>query len=167
MLPLEVTWREFLDRSDITVKKLAYNLQKITLRCKISKAKTRNTSLENPLTKNSNTVLHPLLITFLAYDNNGLSQPLIVTLQVRNCGFQKMLLDRGLLVELINRKLAIKIRPWPKIFLASYIKVSLANDLITVLSEYVKISVNIHGVEAVIWAWLVDIGIYDLLLRIS
>lgn len=44
----------------------------------------------------------------------------------------------------------MKIRPCPKIFLDSRIRVSLANDSITVLSEYIKIPVNIQEVETVV-----------------
>lgn len=90
----------------------------------------------------------------------------MVTSWVRDSCFQKTLLDGGSLVELINRKLVMKMRPRPKIFSDSRIKVSLANDSVTVLSEYVKISVNVQGVEAVVRAWLVDVGVYDLLLGV-
>lgn len=55
----------------------------------------------------------------------------------------------------------MKIRLRPKIFLDSCIKISLANNSVIVLSEYVKISVNVQEVEAVIRPWLVDVGVYD------
>lgn len=90
----------------------------------------------------------------------------MVTSWVCDSCFQKTLLDGGSLVELINRKLVMKTRPRPKIFSDSRIKVSLANDSVTVLSEYVKIPVNVQGVEAVVRAWLVDVGVFDLLLGV-
>lgn len=62
-LPLEITLREFLDQSDITIKELAYNIQKITPRYRICKAKSRKTSQVPPATS-FNTVLHLLPITF-------------------------------------------------------------------------------------------------------
>ena len=34
------------------------------------------------------------------------------------------------------------------------------------LSEYVKIPVNVQGIEAIIRAWLVDVEVYDLLLGV-
>ncbi len=43
---------------------------------------------------------------------------------------------------------------------------SLANDDLTTLTEYVKIRVNFQGVEAVFKVWLVDVEFYDLLLGI-
>lgn len=58
-LPLEITLGEFLDQSDITIKELAYNMQKITPRYRIHKAKPRNTSQEVPPATSSNAVLHP------------------------------------------------------------------------------------------------------------
>ena len=57
-------------------------------------------------------------------------------------------------------------KPRPKIFSDSRIKVSLANDSFTVLSEYVKIPVNVQGIEAIIRAWLVDVEVHDLLLGV-
>lgn len=38
---------------------------------------------------------------------------------------------------------------------------SLANDNITTLDEYVVIPINIEGVKAVIKAWFVDVEVYD------
>lgn len=85
---------------------------------------------------------------------------------VRNFCLEKTLLDGGSLVELINRKLVAGMKPRPKIFSDSRIKVSLANDSFTVLSEYVKIPVNVQGIEAIIRAWLVDVEVHDLLLGV-
>ena len=39
-LPVEVTLGEFLDRSNVTIKELAYNMQKTTPRYRIRKVKT-------------------------------------------------------------------------------------------------------------------------------
>ena len=44
---------------------------------------------------------------------------------------------------------------------------SLANDSITTLTEYVRIPVNVEGVEAMVKAWLVNVEVYDLLLGVS
>ena len=60
----------------------------------------------------------------------------------------------------------MRMRPKPRIFSDSRIKVSLANDSVTVLSKYVKIPVNVQGIEAVVRAWLVDVEIYNLLLGV-
>lgn len=141
-------------------------MQKITLRYRTRKGKTKNTPQEVPPATSSNAVLHPPPITSSACDDNGLSQPLMVTSWVRDSCFQKTLLDGGSLVELINRKLVMKMRPRHKIFSDSRIKVSLANDSVMVLSEYFKIPVNVQEVEAMIRAWLLDVGVYDLLLGI-
>lgn len=42
-----------------------------------------------------------------------------------------------------------------------------ANDSVTILDEYVVISINMEKVEAVIKAWLLDVEIYNLLLSIT
>lgn len=43
---------------------------------------------------------------------------------------------------------------------------SLANNNLIILTEYVKIRVNIEGVETAIKVWLIDVEVYDLLLDI-
>ena len=78
----------------------------------------------------------------------------------------KTLLDSGSMVELINWSLINKMNPRPLIFRNGHLRVSLANDDLTTLIKYVKIQVNVEGVEAVIKVWLVDIEVYDLLLSI-
>lgn len=57
--------------------------------------------------------------------------------------------------------------PGPAIQRDGRIRVSLANDSVTTLNKYVIIPINVEGVEAVIKAWLVDVGVYDLLLGIT
>lgn len=146
-LPLEITHEELLDRLDITIKELAYNMQKTTPRYQIRKAKTGNIEQQIPPATSSNAVLHSLPITSSACDDNGLIKFFMVTLWVRDVCFQKTLLDGGSLVVLINRKLVMKMRPRPRNFIDSRIKVSLANDSITESSEYVNIPVNVQGVE--------------------
>lgn len=145
-LPLEITHEELLDRLDITIKELAYNMQKTTPRYQIRKAKTGNIEQHIPPATSSNAVLHSLPITSSACDDNGLIKFFMVTLWVRDVCFQKTL-DGGSLVVLINSKLVMKMRPRPRNFIDSRIKVSLANDSITELSEYVNIPVNVQGVE--------------------
>jgi len=42
----------------------------------------------------------------------------------------------------------------------------LINDFVTTLRKYVLISINVEEIEAVIKAWLIDVEVYDLLLRV-
>lgn len=59
-LPIEVTLGKFLDRSDVTIKELAFNMKKTTPRYRIRKAKTRDAPQQDqPPTTSSNAVLHP------------------------------------------------------------------------------------------------------------
>lgn len=78
----------------------------------------------------------------------------------------KTLLDGDFIVELISWSLVKKMSPRPLIFQDRQLRVSLANDNLTTLTEYVKIQVNMEGVDAMIKAWLDDIEVYDLLLGI-
>lgn len=56
--------------------------------------------------------------------------------------------------------------PQPFIFQNGHLCVSLANDDLTILTEYIKIWVNVKKIEVIIKVWLVDIKVYDLLLGI-
>lgn len=158
-LPLEITVGEMLDSSDTTVKELAYQMQRSTPRYRVKRSKPVETTRTSKV--QSNAILYPPPVTAQAYDDDGLSEPLMITSWIQG------LLDGGSLVELLNRKLIHKIRLTPRIFRDEQIKVSLANDMITTLNEYITIPVNVSGIEAVVKAWLVDVGVYDLLLGVA
>lgn len=53
------------------------------------------------------------------------------------------------------------------IYKDSRVKMSLATNIITTLSKFVKISVNVQGVKIIIRTWLINIKEYDLLLSVS
>ena len=57
--------------------------------------------------------------------------------------------------------------PRPKIFVDGKVLVSLANDTVTTLVRYVLMLVDVEGVQAVIKAWVIDVEVYDLLLRVN
>ena len=78
----------------------------------------------------------------------------------------KTLLDGGSIVELISQSLVRKMSPRPLIFRDRQLRVSLANDNLTTLTEYVKIRVNVEGLDTMIMAWLIDVKVYDFLLGI-
>ncbi|MCJ1346904.1 hypothetical protein MMC31_005124 [Peltigera leucophlebia] len=149
-LPLEVTVREFLDRSDSTIREMAYNMQRSTPRYRVKKSKViRDEEEEN----------HAV--------NDGMSLPLMISSWVLNQHLSRTLLDGGSLVELLSKRFIHKMKPRPTIQRDGRIRVSLANDSVTTLDEYVVIPINVEGVEAVIKAWLVDVEVYDLLLGIT
>lgn len=52
----------------------------------------------------------------------------------------------------------------PTVYTDGRLRVSLANNTLTILNEYIKLPVNVRGVTAFIKAWLVDMDVYDLLL---
>lgn len=72
-LPLEIILGEFLDQSDITIKKLVYNMYKITPYYRICKAKTWNTLSENLPAPSFNAISHPSPITSSTCDDDSLS----------------------------------------------------------------------------------------------
>lgn len=78
----------------------------------------------------------------------------------------KTLLDDGFIVELISWSLINRMSFRPLIFRDGHLRVSLVNNDLTILTEYVKIQVNIKEVEPIIKAWPVDVEVYDLLLGI-
>ena len=83
----------------------------------IPKATTRDAQQQDQTpTTSSNAVSHDAPITSSACDDDGLSQPLMVSSWVRDSCLQKMLLDGGSSVELINKKFVARMRPRPEIF---------------------------------------------------
>jgi len=57
-----------------------------------------------------------------------------------------MLLDRGSIVELIDRSKVLEILPPPKVYTDDYLRVSLATDTIYILNNYIFLLVNLEGV---------------------
>ena len=41
------------------------------------------------------------------------------------------------------------------------------NNTLTTLTSFIMISVNVKGIKAVVKAWIVDVKVYDILLRVS
>lgn len=57
-------------------------------------------------------------------------------------------------------------KPPPYIHSDGHLRVCLATDVISTLTNYVHLPVNVEGVRALIKAWVVDNQVYDLLLGI-
>lgn len=66
----------------------------------------------------------------------------MVTLWAQRLQMERTLLDGGSMVKLINRELVNKMIPRLPIYRDSKVKISLANDATTTLSEFVKILEN-------------------------
>lgn len=66
-----------LDSSDTTVKELAYQMQRSTPRYRVKRSKP----VERTRTSNvqSNAILYPPPVTAQAYDDDRLSEPLMIT----------------------------------------------------------------------------------------
>lgn len=106
-------------------------------------------------------------ITARVLEDDGMSLPLMISSRVLNQYLLKALLDGGSLVKLLSKQFVHGMKPRPAIKKDGHIRVSLANDSITILDKYVIISINVERVEVVIKAWLVDVEVYDLLLGIT
>lgn len=169
--PVNITTGQLLNLSDTAVKQMAFSLQRCTPRYRVRK--TRKLPIDDEDVIDSSLVssavakvtTSPPVITSRAHDDDG-SQPIMVTAWVNDLQMPKTLLDGGSMVELISRSLINKMNPRPLIFRDGHLRVSLANDDLTRLTEYVKIRANVEGVEAIIKAWLVDVEVYNLLLGI-
>ena len=143
--PINITAGQLFNISDTVMKQMAFSLQRCTPRYQMKKTRRLpinehdvidNTFITNAVAK---AVTTPLVITFRAYDDNGKSQPMMITTWVNNLRMPKTLLDSGSMVELISRSLVRKISPRPLIFRDGQLCISLANDDLTTLTEYVKI----------------------------
>lgn len=171
-LSLELTVEKLLNRSNIIIKDLAFNMQRSTSRYRIKRSKI---NVENDTQKIETVQVSMLISTAVlsskvivrAYEDNDLSKPFMINFWIETQRLSKSLLNEGSLVKLLNRKVYNRMKPKPKVRTNEYIRISLVNDSIIIFREYVLISVNVKGIEAVIKTWLIDVKVYDLLLRVS
>ena len=154
-LLIQLSLGELLDRSDQTIKELAYNMQRATPRYRIRK----NPSASHGAAKTSvnqttlaAAAMLPPHVTAFAYKDDGQSKPVMCTSWIFSTKLSRTLLDNGLLVELISRKKLNQLTPRPKVYTDGFLKVSLATDKLNTLTDYTIIPVNVEGVEATVKA---------------
>ena len=169
-LPLEISLGELLDRSESTVKELAYNLQKATPRYRVRKPKGQK-AMEDDIQPTqavfSGAAMLPPAVTARAYDDDGQSCPLMITAWIKDTKLPRALVDGGSLIELVSEKCINRLKPKPLVRKDGFLRVSLATDSIDTLRHYTYIPVNVEGVEAIIKAWVVRVEVYDLLLGVA
>ena len=170
-LPVELTLGELLDRSDATIKELAYNMQRATPRYRVRKASTKAADQDVGVASSSTALvasaLVPPKVTAQAYEDDGQSRPVMITAWVHAAKMSRTLLDGGSVVELISERKINSIKPRPYVHTDGHLRVSLATDKVDVLTNYVLIPINVKGVEAMVKARIVKVDIYDLLLGLS
>ncbi|MCJ1349846.1 hypothetical protein MMC31_008088 [Peltigera leucophlebia] len=154
---------EFLDCSDVAIKELAYSMQRSTPRYRVKKSPIHKAGQQ----MTAHVAVYPPPIASTGFDDDKHSQPLVVTSWAQGLQMEKTLLDGGPMAKLTNQEPVSKMTPRPPIYRDSRVKISLANDATTTLSKFIKIPVNVQGVETVIRPWLVDVKVYDLLLGVS
>lgn len=71
----------------------------------------------------------------------------------------KTFLDCNFTVELISWLLVKKMSPQPLIFQIRQLHNNLANNNLTILIEYIKIPINIKGVDVMIKVWLINVKV--------
>lgn len=81
-------------------------------------------------------MVYPPAIASTGFDDDKLSQPLMITSCGQGLPMKDTLLDGRLMVELINKKLVGKINPRPPIFRASRVKTGLANNATTLNKSF-------------------------------
>ena len=167
-LPIQLTVGELLDRSDTTIKELAFHMQRATPRYRIKRqAKTNQAAAQQAGAVIAAAVpKEPPEITAHAYDDDGQSQPLMMTAWIGSVNPTKTLLDGGSTVELVNRRKLQAMTPQPRIHTDGHLRVSLATDAIHALTNYAWLPINVEGVQAAVKAYLVDNQVYDLLLGV-
>lgn len=108
-LPLEVTVGEFLDRSDTTIREMAFNMQRSTPRYQVKRPKPirdeENQAVSNVVTNFSS---QPPPITTKVSEDDGMSVPLMISSWVLNQHLSKTLLDGGSLVELLSKRFYVE-----------------------------------------------------------
>ena len=170
-LPVEIPLGELLDRSDVTVKEMAYAMQRATPRYRVKRATKTKAVEENPsaasLVLAASVQKHPPEVTAHAQEDDGQSQPVMITSWIGAVKLTNTLLDGGSVVELVNRRKLQTMKPPPSIHSDGHLRVCLATDVISTLTNYAYLPVNVEGVQALVKAWVVDNQVYDLLLGLS
>lgn len=156
-LSLELTVEKLLNRSDITIKDLTFNMQRSTLKYRIKRLKinVEDDAQEAENVQVSMTISAAILsskVTIRAYEDDDLSKSLMINFWIEIQRLSKSLLNENSLMKLLNRKIYNKMKLKSRIRTDEYIRVSLINDFITTLRKYVLISVNVKEIEAVIKA---------------
>lgn len=169
-LPLSINLGQFLDRSDTARRDLALTMQRTTPKYRVKKAnaeKANNGESSASEAAIAATVgIGPPTVTAHAQEDDGQSEPLMITSWIGSVKLIKTLIDGGSIVELVNRHKIKTMNPPPHVYSDGRLRVSLATDVITTLSNYVFLPVNVEGIQAVVKAYVVDNQVYDLLLGV-
>ena len=80
----------------------------------------------------------------------------MITSWVGSVKLTRTLLDGGSIVELVNRRKIQTMDPPLYVYSDGHLRVSLATDAISTLTNYVYLPVNVEGIQAVVKAWVVD-----------
>lgn len=91
----------------------------------------------------SNTIaklsIYLLIITSIVHKDDVKSFSVIVTAWIYDLQLSKTLFDSNVMIDLISQLLVNKINPWPLVFHNDHLYMSLANDNLITLTEYIKI----------------------------
>lgn len=155
-LPLTMEVGQFLDKSDIARQELALSMQRSTPRHRVKKSpKAKN---QTDPSSSSNMAIaalvqrEPPTVTAHAFDDDGQSQPFMITAWIGSVKLPRTLIDGGSLVELVSRLKLQAINPPPQIHTDGYLRVSLATDVIYTLTNYIYLPVIVQGIQAVVKA---------------
>ena len=169
-LPLTMEVGQFLDKSDIARQELALSMQRSTPRYRVKKSPKAKNQTDPSSSSNmaiaASVQREPPTVTAHAFDDDGQSQPFMITAWIGSVKLPRTLIDGGSLVELVSRLKLQAMNPPPQIHTDGYLRVSLATDVIHTLTNYVYLPVNVQGIQAVVKAWVVDNQVYDLLLGV-
>ena len=164
---------KMLNASDTLRQEFALQMQRSTPKYRVQrKAKGKQRERTDPNQTASNVTLAmaatkgPPPILAKAHEDDGQSQPLMVTSWVGAIKLERTLLDGGSIIELINRRRLLTMEPPPYTHTDGYLRVNLATDVVETLTNYTYLAVNVEGVECSVKAYVVDNQVYDLLLGI-
>ena len=167
-MPVNLTLGQLCDSSDTMRHELAYGIMRSTPRYRIRKA----TKQQAPTAASASMAIvasvqnEPPAITTQALEDDGKSQPLMITSWIGAVKIVNTLIDGGSIVELVNRLKLLKMSPPPPIHTDGFLRVSLATEVVSTLTNYVFLPVNVIGVQAIVKAWICENQVYDLLLGI-
>lgn len=90
----------------------------------------------------------------------------MITSWIGKVKLTKTLVDGGSIMGLVNHQKINNMTPPTHIHTDGYLRCSLATDILTTITNYIYLPVNVEGIQAVVKAYVVENQVYDLLLGV-
>jgi hypothetical protein len=162
-LMMSLSIKQLLNENQQLRKKFAWNLQLSISRYRIKKTITKLTVLVEETM--SNAMMKALRMTTKALKNDDEMTSIFIIIWIENIQINWFLIDNDSVIEMINKRLMIKILKL-KIRHDENLSMTLITNLRITWRDYVWIFINCQRVEIYMKTYVCSITVYDLLLSL-